>query len=58
MLSSVCNGLVMSKWVLYVSTMPKEEAEGVLAFLVLTDQHCMALNGAHHNTGHQGQQKM
>ena len=36
--------------------MPKGEAEGILAFLVLTEQHHMALNGVHHDTGHQGQQ--
>ena len=46
------NSLIMSKGLLYVSTTPKEEAEEVLAFLVLTDQHCIALNGVHHNFRH------
>ena len=54
----VCNSLVLNKGLLYVSTMPKGEAEGILAFLVLTGQHHTALNGAHHNVEHQGQQQM
>ena len=37
--------------------MPKEEVEGVLAFLVPTEQCRAALNGVHHDTGHQGQQR-
>ena len=53
----VCNSLIMSKGLLYVSTMPKGEVEGILAFLVLTDQCCAALNGVHHDTGHQSQQR-
>ena len=54
----MCNSLVLSKGLLYVSTMPKGEVEGVLAFLVPTD-HCRApLNGVHHDVGHQGQQRM
>ena len=53
----VCNSLVLSKGLLYVSTMPKGEVEGVLAFLVLTDQCRVALNGVHHDAGHQGQQR-
>ena len=57
LLFHMCNGLVMSKGLLYVSTVPKGEAEGVLAFLVPTGQCSMALNGVHHNTGHQGQQR-
>ena len=51
-------GGVLSKELLYVSTMPKREVEGVLAFLVPTDQHRAALNGVHHDVGHQGQQRM
>ena len=54
----VLNSLVMSKGLLYVSNTPKGEEEGVLAFLVLTDQHHMVLNGVHHDAGHQGQQRM
>ena len=50
--------LVMSKGLLYVSTMPKGEAEGILAFLVPTGQCHAALNGVHHEVGHQGQQRM
>ena len=53
----VHNGLVMSKGLLYVSTMPRGEAEGILAFLVPTSQCCTALNGVHHDAGHQGQQR-
>ena len=54
----VCNSLIMSKGLLYVSTTLKGEAEGVFAFLVLTDQHCITLSEVHHNTGHQDQQRM
>ena len=50
----MCNGLL---GLLYVTTMPKGEVEGVLAFLVLTDQCRVALNNVHHDTGHQGQQR-
>ena len=39
----VCNSLVLSKGLLYISTMPKEELEGVLAFLVPSSQCTMAL---------------
>ena len=53
----VCNSLVLSKGLLYVSTMPKGEVEGVLAFLVPTSQCRVALNGVHHDMGHQGQQR-
>ena len=48
----MCNSLVLSKGLLYVSTMPKGKVEGVLAFLVPTDQQRAALNGV----GHQGEQ--
>ena len=47
------NSLVLSKGLLYVSTMRKGEAEGILAFLVPTCQHRIALNGVHCDTGHQ-----
>ena len=50
----MCNSLVLSKGLLYVSTMLKGEAKGIL---VPTGQHHTALNGVHHNVGHQGQQK-
>ena len=48
----------MSIGLLYASTTPKGEVEVVLAFLVPTDQHRMALNGVHHDVGHQGKQRM
>ena len=53
----VCNSLVLSKGLLYISTMPNGELEGVLAFLVPSSQLTMALNGVHCNAGHQGQQR-
>ena len=34
---------------------PKGEAEGVVAFVVPTDQHRVTLNGVHRDAGHQGQ---
>ena len=52
-----CHSLVLIKGLLYTSTMPKGEAEGILAFVVPTGQHCTALTGVHHDTGHQGQQR-
>ena len=42
---------------MYVSTTPKGETEGVLAFVVSVGQRCMALNGVHRDAGHQGQQR-
>ena len=54
----VCSSLVLNKGLLYISTMPKGEVEGVLAFLVPTSQCTVALNGVHHDPGHQGQQRM
>ena len=53
----VHNNLVLSKGLLYVNTTPKGEAEEILAFLVSTGQHHTALNGVHHDAGHQGQQR-
>ena len=53
----VCNSLVLSKGLLYISTMPKEKVEGVLAFLVPSSQHTAALNGVHHDAGYQVQQR-
>ena len=52
-----CNSLFLSKGLLYVSTTPKGEAEGILAFVVPTGQCCAALNGVHSEAGHQGQQR-
>ena len=51
------NSLVLNKGLMYVSTTLKGEMEGVLAFVVPVGQHRMALNGVHHDTGHQGQQR-
>ena len=53
----VHNSLVLSKGLLYISTMPQGEVEGVLAFLVLTSQCTVALNGVHCDAGYQGQQR-
>ena len=55
-LFSGCHSLVLSKALLYISMMPKGEAEGILAFVVPTGQRRAALNGVHHDVGHQGQQ--
>ena len=52
MLFHVCNSLVLSKGLLYMSTTPKGEMEGVLAFLVPSNQHTVALNGIHHDVSH------
>ena len=54
----ICNSLVLSKWLLYISTTPKGELERRLAFLVPSSQHTMDLNSVHHNAGNQGQQRM
>ena len=51
------NSLVLSKGLMYVSTTPKGETEGVLAFVILVGQCCLALNGVHHYASHQGQQR-
>ena len=57
MLFHMCNSLVLSKGLLYMSTTPKGEMEGVLAFLVPSSQCTAALNSVHHDAGHQGQQR-
>ena len=46
------NSLVLSKGLLYMSTTPKGEMEGVLAFLVPSSQCMAALNSVHCDTGH------
>ena len=51
------NSLLLSKVLLYVSTMPKGEAEGILAFVVTTGQCYTALNGVHCYVDHQSQQR-
>ena len=57
MLFRMRNSLVLSKGLLYMSTTPKGEMEGVLAFLVPSSQCTAVLNGIHHDAGHQGQQR-
>ena len=53
----ICNSLVLNKGLMYLSTTPKGETEGVLAFVIPVGQCCMVLNGVHHDAGHQGQQR-
>ena len=57
MLFCICNSLILNKGLMYVSTTPKGETEGVLTFVVPVGQCHMALNGVHHDAGHQGQQR-
>ena len=52
----ICNSLVLSKGLMYVSTTPKGETEGVLAFVIPVGQHHLVLNSVHRDAGHQGQQ--
>ena len=42
---------------MYVNMTPKGKTEGVLAFVIPVGQCRLALNGVHHDTGHQGQQQ-
>ena len=51
------NSLILKKGLMYVSTTPKGETEGVLAFVIPVDQCCLVFNGVHHDAGHQGQQR-
>ena len=51
------NNLILNKGLMYVSTTPKGETEGVLAFVIPVGQRRMVLNGVHHNASHQGQQR-
>ena len=53
----VHNSLVWNKGLMYVSTTLRGKTEGVLAFVVPVGQCQMALNGVHHDAGHQGQQR-
>ena len=53
----ICNSLVLSKGLVYVSTTPNGETEGVLAFVIPVGQCCLVFNGVHHDAGHQGQQR-
>ena len=51
------NSLILNKGLMYMSTTPKGETEGVLAFAIPVGQCHMVLNSAHHDAGHQGQQR-
>ena len=57
MLFHICNNLILNKDLMYVSTTLKGETKGVLAFVVPVGQCHTALNGVHHDVGHQGQQR-
>ena len=57
MLFCICNSLILNKDLMYVSTTPKGETEGVLAFVVAEGQCRMTLNSVHHDACHQGQQR-
>ena len=48
------NSLTLSKGLLYLTTTPKGELEGVLAFLVTSSQCTAALNDVHYDVCHQG----
>ena len=48
---------IIKKGMLYVSTMPKGESEGLLTFVVPTAHRQTALNGVHRDAGHQGQER-
>ena len=45
------------KGMLYVSTIPKGESEGLLTFVVPTAHRQTALNGVHQDAGDQGQER-
>ena len=51
------NSLILSKGLMYVSTTPKGETEGVLAFVIPVGQCRLVLNSVHRDAGHQGQQR-
>ena len=55
MLFRVRNSLILIKDLLYLNMTPKGVAEGMVAFVVPTDQCRVALNGVHRDAGHHGQ---
>ena len=57
MLFCIRNSLVLNNGLMYVSTTPKGETEGVLTFVVLVGQRRTVLNGVHHDVCQQGQQR-
>ena len=52
----ICNSLILNKGLMYINMTPKGKTEGVLAFIIPMGQCHLALNGVHHDAGHQGQQ--
>ena len=52
----ICNSLVLNKGLMYINMTPKGKTEEVLAFIIPVGQCHLALNGVHHDAGHQGQQ--
>ena len=50
----ICNSLILNKGLMYVSTTPKSEIEGVLTFVVPVGQCWMMLNSVYHDAGDQG----
>ena len=57
MLFRIRNSLILNKGLMYINMTPKGETEGVLAFVIPVGQCHLALNGVHHDAGHQGQQQ-
>ena len=53
----ICNSLILNKGLMYMSTTPKGETEGVLTFVVPVGQCWMVLNSVHHDACHQDQQR-
>ena len=51
------NSLILNKGLMYMSTTPKGETEGVLAVIVPVGQRRMVPNGGHHDASHQVQQR-
>ena len=51
------NSLILNKGLMYMSTTPKGETEGVLTFVVPVGQCQMVLNSMHPDASHQGQQR-
>ena len=49
------NSLILNKDLLYLNMTLKREAEGMVTFIMPTDQCCVTLNGIHRDAGHQGQ---
>ena len=52
------DSLILNKGLMYMSTTPKGETEGILAFVFPVGQCQMVLKGVHHDAGHQGQHRI